>query len=311
MSAAEFLLLPGFWLFGLLLGLTPCTIPAILIMSSICNTENHTKKVTLVLTWVTSIAAAYAIVGIIIAILGQYFSTIIALPAVSACASILFAILGFATLGLFNLTLFPHHWLNFIHQFQSSRKYNPYIEAIMIGSTATLLASACVIAPLAALLWYVLENPSTLSSGIILFTVGIGFGTPMLGIAIFGSELLQRAGKWQKFIKQLFGLALLGFAINLSSKIVSPSLSMLLWSFLLIFSGIYMGAFVPEQRNPLMEDMNEQCRLDGESAVIRKFHLMHQLKMVMKMASVLVLLYGILIFMGFLLGNTNPLSPLA
>jgi thiol:disulfide interchange protein DsbD len=306
-----FLLVPAFLIFGILLGLTPCAVPLLLIMTSVCNngTTSAMKK-SLALTYMISLGCAYALVGLAVSVFAFYFYSYLQMPAVIVAMSLLFIFLGFATLGLLHLQLFPRQWLQLLQPLQRTFQHNPYLDAIFIGSTATLMASPCVIAPLAGLLWFIAENNHPGTSITILFFTGIGFGIPVIALSTFGTELLQIVGRWQKLIKQFFGLLLLGIAIHMLQDIISNRITMLLWATLVIFAGIYMGALIPDETNPILDNQKEQCQLNGEESPLKKRQLLKNIKHVSKLLSLLILLYGVLIFTGFLLGNSNPLSPL-
>lgn len=108
-------------------------------------------------------------------------------------------------------------------------------------------------------------------------------GTPLLLIGISAGKWLPKAGHWMNGVKTFFGVLLLAVAIYLASRILPGAVVMLLWSSLLIFVGIYSGAF--------------NKALSNFAKLQQGFGLMS-------------LVYGLLILIGASMGNTNPLQPL-
>lgn len=84
-------------------------------------------------------------------------------------------------------------------------------------------------------------------------------------------------------IKSLFGIVLLGVAIDLSSRILPAIISMLLWSILFIFAALILGL--------LRRAQNNLARLKQGLAI-------------------LCFVYGLLILIGMSQGHTNPWLPL-
>ena len=78
-------------------------------------------------------------------------------------------------------------------------------------------------------------------------------------------------------------MLLLAVAIVLLSRFVAPSIIMILWALLAIASGVHFGALEAAQPG---------------WARTRKF------------SALLPLSYGLILFVGFFLGNTDPLNPL-
>lgn len=222
--------------------------------------------------------------------------------------SLLFLFLGLSSLGLVNLQLLPHHWISMISTKNIASGKESYLKASIMGVLATLIASPCVAAPLIGILSYIANTGDVVFGGITLFIAGLGFGTPLIAINIIGSELLQKAGRWQEHIKQFFGILLLGIAIWLLDRIIPTRGTMLLWASLAIFTAMYMGALMQQEKN-ISESKEDFCSLDGEETPQKNVGAKNLMTLT-KMISLMILLYGAILFIGALLGNTNPLLPL-
>ena len=108
-------------------------------------------------------------------------------------------------------------------------------------------------------------------------------GIPLLLIGTSAGKLLPKAGMWMNTVKNIFGIILLGVAIYLLSRIVPTLISMLMWSVLCVFSGVFLLPFNKIQ--------TKQDKFKQGMAII-------------------LIGYGIFILYGASSGNSNPLQPL-
>ncbi len=283
------LIMPLFWFFGFMLALTPCVLPLLLIMTSIAGAQKERlakKKVfSLSVIYVLSLSISYAFIGMLVALFGIYIQIYMQNVWIIGAFSLLFIILGISSLGVFNLKL-P------VKQREALSYYNKalggtYIGVAMMGILATLIASPCTAAPLAGVLTFVTATGDIKLGILSLFSIGIGMGTPLIIINTLGGELLYKSGKWQKIIKQFFGLVLIGIAIWLLGRILSGIVVMYLWGILFIFSAINMGAFAKQ-----------------------KVYRPHLIDILVRLAAIMILMYGSILLVGAVIGNTNSLSPL-
>ncbi|MGR9046821.1 MAG: cytochrome c biogenesis protein CcdA, partial [Gammaproteobacteria bacterium] len=141
-------------------------------------------------------------------------------------------------------------------------------------------------APLAGALIYIGQTGDAVLGGIALFMMGLGMGAPLLVVGTSAGTLLPRAGTWMESVKKIFGVLLLAVAIWLLSRIVSTTVTLLLWALLLIIPAVYMGA------------------LDALPAQANGWHKMR------KGVGVVLLLYGSALFIGVLAGTNDPYQPL-
>jgi thiol:disulfide interchange protein DsbD len=151
------------------------------------------------------------------------------------------------------------------------------------GCLSTLILSPCVTAPLIGALAYIAQTGNIILGTASLFFLGLGMGLPLLLVGASLGRWLPHAGHWMNTVKSIFGIMLLGIAIYLLSRVISPFIIMLLWSSLLVFSGITLGAF--------RRATSHVTRLS-------------------RGIGIMLLAYGLLILFGASHGNTNPLKPL-
>jgi thiol:disulfide interchange protein DsbD len=276
----------AFWLFGLLLAFTPCVLPLILVIAGFLGGRSHeiTKRemIFLALTYVLTLAMTYAIAGICTALFGYYLQAELHKPWIIILASMIFFILSLSMLGFYKLQLpanMRHHLLKF-NRFQN---HYTHLQVALMAIIATLIAAPCLAAPLVGALSYVGKTGDVILGGVALFALGIGISTPLFIATIVGVNLIPKSTAFQQINKTFFGLILLGVAIWLLSSILSSFITMALWSLVFIYFGIYLY-FVSNFEN--------------------------HIQLVSKAIGVIILTYGISIFVGALLGNNDPVDPL-
>ena len=116
--------------------------------------------------------------------------------------------------------------------------------------------------------------------------MGLGMGVPLLLLGASAGKLLPKAGAWLYATKAVFGVIMLAMAVWMLSRILSPAIITLLWAMLLILPAIYLKAIDP---------LPEHC--SGWHKLWKGIGLM-------------MLAYGLLLLIGFSMGNNNPLKPL-
>jgi thiol:disulfide interchange protein DsbD len=70
----------------------------------------------------------------------------------------------------------------------------------------------------------------------------MGMGVPLLVFGVSAGKLVPRAGAWMNAVKAVFGVGLLAIAIWMLERVVSGTVIMLLWGALAVGCGIYLGA---------------------------------------------------------------------
>lgn len=276
----------SFFGLGLLLSFTPCVLPMIPVLSGIIIGQGKTlsthKAFLLSSSYVLSMATTYAVIGATIALIGSNLQVVMQSPWAIALFSVIFILLALSMFGFFDLRL-PSAWQSKLSRLSHSRAGGYYLGAAIMGCLSTLILSPCVTAPLIGALGYIASTGDVARGSVALFFMGLGMGTPLLIIGTSAGKLIPKAGAWMNVIKAIFGLLLLGVAIDLLGRIVPAVISMGLWATLLIFTGIYAGALT---------------RSHGSRAKLQQG------------VGIISLVYGILILIGASQGSHDPLQPL-
>lgn len=272
---------------GILLAFTPCVLPMIPILSSILvGNESKTtmRAFQLSLTFVLSMALTYAVAGMLVGYLGSTVQTALQIPWVIISFSFIFVVMALSMFGLFELKL-PNFLQNYLHQKSNSQKSGSLLGVAVMGFLATLIASPCVTPPLISVLTYISQTGNALFGSIILFSLALGMGLPLLLFGIGQGALLPKSGVWMTKIKYVFGVMMLGLAIWMISRLIPGVITLFLWASLLIVSTIALGA------------------LD--------FHSEKKLPPFLHGVSFLALFYGCLLLVGAASGHEDVLKPLA
>ncbi|MDO9106546.1 MAG: protein-disulfide reductase DsbD [Methylovulum sp.] len=279
----------SFFGFGLLLSLTPCIFPMIPILSGIIVGHGHrittTRAFLLSLCYVLASALTYTLFGILAALFGSNLQAIFQQPWIIALFSAIFVVLSLSMFGFYHLEL-PKSFQVKLHNSSEIHRDGSLWGAAIMGALSSLIVGPCVAAPLAGALIFIGQTGDVVLGGSALFVMGLGMGVPLLLLGASAGKFLPKAGNWLNATKAVFGVVMLGVAVWMLSRILAPEITMLLWSMLLIMPAIYLNAIDP---------------LPEHSSGWRKFT---------KGIGLMMLAYGLLLLIGFSMGNGNPLKPL-
>ncbi len=279
----------SFFGFGLLLSLTPCIFPMIPILSGII--VGHGNRITtgrafsLSLSYVIASALTYTVFGILAALFGSNLQTAFQQPWIIGLFSAVFVALSLSMFGFYHLEL-PKSLQVKLHNSSEIHRDGSLWGAAIMGSLSSLIVGPCVAAPLAGALIYIGQTGDAVLGGSALFALGLGMGVPLLLLGASAGKLLPKAGDWLNSTKAVFGVIMLAVAVWMLSRILPGNVIMMLWAMLLIFPAIYLSAV-----DPLPENSSGWRKL-------------------WKGLGLMMLAYGLLLLIGFSLGNSNPLKPL-
>jgi thiol:disulfide interchange protein DsbD len=279
----------SFFGFGLLLSLTPCIFPMIPILSGIIvGHGNHittTRAFLLSLSYVVASALAYTLFGILAALFGENLQTLSQQPWIIGLFSLIFVALSLSMFGFYNLQL-PNSIQTKLHNSSVRHQDGSLWGAAIMGALSSLIVGPCVAAPLAGALIFIGQTGDAVLGGSALFTLGLGMGVPLLLLGASAGKILPKAGEWMNATKAVFGVIMLAVAVWMLDRVLSPTITMLLWAMLLVLPSIYLSAI-----DPLPEHVSGWRKL-------------------WKGVGLMMLVYGILLLIGLSIGNSNPLKPL-
>lgn len=276
--------------FGLLLSLTPCVFPMIPILSGIIVGQGEKLSTShsfmLSLVYVLAMAAVYALVGVIAGVTGANLQIWFQNTWVLVGFAAVFVALAFSMFGFYELQM-PAAIQSKLTEVSNRQQGGKLASAAVMGVLSALIVGPCVTAPLMGALIFISQTGSAVVGGLALFAMGIGMGAPLLLIGLSAGKLLPRAGGWMDAVKAVFGVMMLGVAIWFLERILPSSVTLLMWSLLLILSGVYMGALSASHQH-------------GE----------HKWFPAWRGLGIAFLVYGILMLVGVASGSGTPLQPL-
>ncbi|MCB5189077.1 protein-disulfide reductase DsbD [Methylobacillus caricis] len=243
-SGNTWLIILGFFGFGLLLSLTPCVLPMIPILSAIIVGSKKTGRLhsfNLSLAYTLGMAASYTVAGVAAGLSGQLLSATLQNAWVLGTSALIFILLALSMFGFYEIKLpagFETRMLNTSQRFKAGH----FLGVFAMGVLGALVMSPCVAAPLAGALVYIGQTQDIVLGGTALFALSIGMGVPLLLIGASAGAILPKAGPWMNAVRQFFGVVMLAVAVWIISPLIPTSLQLLLWAALLIVPAIFMRA---------------------------------------------------------------------
>ncbi len=279
-----------FFIFGLLLALTPCVFPMIPILSSIIVSQSGSEKPSMgkafftSLVYVVSMALTYTVVGVVAGLLGADIQTAMQNPWVLTAFAAMFVALAFSLFGYYELGL-PASWQSKISAAsdEAGQKGGIVGTAIM-GLLSALIVGPCVAPPLGGAVLFISHTGDALLGGVALFVMSMGMGMPLLLVGIGAGKFMPKPGGWMTTVSQVFGVMMLGLGIFMLSRILPDGVTLMLWSLLFIGSALYMGVFDPGSEKRGM-------------------------KKLVQLLAVVFMLYGSALFVGSISGASSMFRP--
>lgn len=238
-------ILVGFFIFGLLLSLTPCVFPMVPILSSVIvshGSDMTTRKAFwLSMVYVQAMAITYTIAGVIAGLSGAGVQAAFQTPWVIAVFSGVFVLLALSMFGLFEIQM-PQGLQSYLNR-KTDGRGKGYTSIAIMGLLSALIVGPCVAAPLAAALGFISQTGDAFLGGMALYALSMGMGVPLLVVGTGAGKFMPRPGSWMDAVKSIFGVMMLAVAIWMLSRIVDNSVIMFLWSALGMFVAVSIGAF--------------------------------------------------------------------
>src|ERR1041385_3394419 len=233
--------------FGFQTSLTPCVYPMIPITLGIFGARgkdvSRGKALMLATAYVVGMGLTYATLGVIIALIGGQFGTILANPFVVIPIVLIFAALAASMFGAFELNL-PASWQARLNQVGG----RGFKGAFAMGMVGGLIAAPCNGPFLLGLLTFVAATRNVVGGGSLLFVYAIGMGVLFWVLAAFAMSL-PRSGSWMESVKSAGGILLLLGGVYFLKPLLPfmrhlavPETWFLAASIAVIAAGVFLGA---------------------------------------------------------------------
>ncbi len=292
---SSFFILFLFFIFGLLLALTPCIFPMIPILSSIIVSQANTNKEAdtpppkwqgffISLVYVLAMALTYTIVGVIAGLAGADIQAAFAKPWVIVLFALVFMALAFSLFGYYEIGL-PASWQSKLTKVSDNAQgKGGLIGTAVMGALSALIVGPCVAPPLGGAILFISRSGDAWLGGWALFIMSIGMGMPLLLVGLGAGKFMPRPGGWMTRVSEIFGVLMLMMALYMLRSLLSDGMMMLLSALLLMGTALYMNPF-------------ETSASKGAWRLIKLF-------------AFTLLLYGALLFVGWVSGSTSLIHPL-
>ncbi|MCB4748420.1 MAG: protein-disulfide reductase DsbD, partial [Sulfurovum sp.] len=289
-SESSLFIIMLFFIFGLLLALTPCIFPMIPILSSIIVSQASDEKPSVAkafftsLVYVVAMALTYTVVGVVAGLVGADIQTAMQNPWVLTAFTLMFVALAFSLFGYYEIGL-PASWQSKLSRVSDEAgQKGGFVGTAVMGVLSALIVGPCVAPPLGGAVLFISHTGDALLGGVALFVMSIGMGMPLLLVGIGAGKFMPKPGGWMSIVSQVFGVMMLGLAIFMLGRILPDSVTLVLWALLFMGSALYMGVFDSSDKKP------------GAKKLFQLF-------------AVTLLLYGASLFVGALSGAHSMLRP--
>ena len=281
-----------FFIAGLMLSMTPCILPMIPILSSIIVNQSGSKSgdsgkrpaaFFISIVYVVSMAATYAVIGVVAGLLGFDLQAQMSNPWVIFPVSALFLALSLSLFGYYDLAL-PSSWQQKLTRTSDNARGKGVLGTMIMGSLSALIVGTCTAPVISGAIVFISMTGDAVLGGLSLFVMGVGAGVPLLLMGAGAEKFVPKPGVWMTRISRLFGVIMLMMALYVLRGVIPEWLYMLLFSILFTGSAIFMDVFA-----------------HGERTTTQKY---------IQTLAILLLLYGAMLFVGALSGSKSPLYPL-
>ena len=245
-NSSVWIVIATFFVFGLLLALTPCVFPMIPILSSIIVGQGDQittrRAFVMSLVYVLAMSITYTVAGVLAGLFGENLQAAFQNPWIIGTFSVIFIALAFSMFGFYELQL-PAKLQTKLTNLSNKQQGGTLVGVGIMGFLSALIVGPCVAPPLAGALIYIGQTGDALLGGTALFAMSMGMGLPLLLLGTSAGKFLPRAGAWMDNVKAVFGVMLIGIAIWMAERILPAEITLLSWALLFIISAVYLGAF--------------------------------------------------------------------
>ncbi len=210
LSAILFMLIAGF-----LTSLTPCIYPMIPITLAILGArtkgQSKVKSFALSFIYVLGIATTYSILGVIAALSGELFGSMLANVWVVSVLGLLFVAMGLSMYGLFEIQP-PAFMRDKLGQGAGGKGI---IASYLTGLAAGIVASPCVGPVLVSVLAHIATTQNVWLGLVLLFSFAMGMGILFIVLGTSSNLIskVPKAGPWMEVVKFVFGTTMVAMAI--------------------------------------------------------------------------------------------------
>lgn len=227
---------------GLALNLTPCVYPLIPITVGFFGgqSEGSTRKLFMMgLLFVIGMAFTYSVIGVVTALSGAVFGSLLQNPIVIIFIVLVFVVLSLSMFGVYEFQL-PNSLVA-----KAGGAKGGYYGAFFMGLTMGIVAAPCIGPFVLGLVTFVAAKADPFYGFLMFFVLALGLGLPYLVLAVFSGKIkkLPKAGEWMEAVKHIFGFILLGMALYFLLPLLPKSFSGYVLPIFAIITAAYLLVF--------------------------------------------------------------------
>jgi thiol:disulfide interchange protein DsbD len=205
-----FLVLLSIFVGGLALNLTPCVYPVIPLTVGYFGGQSEGSRgrlFGLAGLYVLGMATMYSILGVVAALSGRLFGSLLQNPWVLSAIAAALVAMALSMFGVWEIRM-PTGLMN------RAGARAGIAGAFGMGLFVGVVAAPCIGGFIVGLLAFVAARQDAFLGFLLFFTLSLGLGLPYLFLAVYSGRLsrLPRAGEWMEGVKKIFGWVLLAMA---------------------------------------------------------------------------------------------------
>jgi thiol:disulfide interchange protein DsbD len=231
---------------GLAVSLTPCVYPMIAVTVSVFGAQQARSRAQAALlsaTFVLGIIVMFTPLGVVAALTGEAFGSILSNVWVVSGISLLFFAMAASMFGAFDLDL-PEGMKNRL----ATVGGGGFAGAFVLGLVCGPIAAPCTGPFLTGILAWIAKLQDPMVGGLVMATFALGLGIPFFLVGAFAMHL-PKSGRWMVHVKSLLGIVLcvvalyfLSTAFPLLGKWASASPVFLGGTLFVALVGLFFGA---------------------------------------------------------------------
>jgi thiol:disulfide interchange protein DsbD len=239
------------WAFGwgVLISFTPCVYPIIPITVSVLASRREGSKTAVIgaaLLHVLGLALTYAILGVLVASLGNVVRAALFSPWFLIPLAAIFVLFALSMFDVVTIQV-PQRLGDKLRRLtgtgEGEGEGTGLLGVFFMGVIAGIVAGPCVAGPVAAVLGYVATSGDAVLGFGMLFALGWGMGIILI-VAGVSTSLLPKAGGWMVGVKHFLGFVMLWAAAYFLTPVVIPRTAYhLVSAVLLIAAPVFLGWF--------------------------------------------------------------------
>lgn len=241
----SYLIYLTFIVLGIFIAFTPCIYPMMPII--VASTSESKNKLVSSSFYVLGMIFAYSLIGLLSGFLNLNIQILMQNDYIIYFIFIVMIILSLYMAGIIKQIL-PNNLNNKINNFINKINPNKYRNQVLIGFLSSLVLSPCSIAPLLGVLIFINQMNEPLFGTLLLGSMGLGIGIPLLIISTSFSKILPKNGSWLNEIKNIISLVIFFTALYLISNKISEFYYWMIISFTLFNYGLHLLSFNLKQK---------------------------------------------------------------